>query len=253
MGYQIKLESFEGPFDLLLHLIEKQELDIYDIPIAQITDQYLDYLWEMEQLDLAIAGDFLVMGATLLSIKAKMLLPKPPVQTIEEEIEDPREELVIRLLEYQKFKAVIDELQAKEMQQRNIYEHPFKIESFLKDLKPQNPLANVSVIDLTAIYSEMMEILAKVEPVHELRTGEFTVGTQMKYISELLFLKDEGVFFFELLPNNASTIAIVVTFLALLELIRLRKVEVFQEKNFGLIRILWNKEISLGREKQDVF
>ncbi|MFA5536687.1 MAG: segregation/condensation protein A [Bacillota bacterium] len=239
MDYQIRLESFEGPFDLLLHLIEKQELDIYDIPIGQITDQYLDYLWAMDQLDLTIAGDFLVMGATLLSIKAKMLLPKPPIQTMEDEMEDPREELVIRLLEYQKFKAIIEELQIREMQQREVYEHPFNVENFLSGIKPPNPLRGIGAADLTAIYQEMLEVLTKVEPIHELYTEEYTVATQMELIGKLLSSKVEGLFFFELLSENLNITSIITTFLALLELIRLSKVEVYQEKPFGSIRVLW--------------
>ncbi len=239
MEYQIRLDSFEGPFDLLLHLIEKQELDIYDIPIAQITDQYLNYLWAMEQLDLAIAGDFLVMGATLLSIKAKMLLPKPPVQTVEEEVEDPREELVIRLLEYQKFKMVIEELQIKEMQQRSVYEHPFNIGNFLKEIDLINPLQDIAAIKLTAIYKEVIETFAQAEPIHELYAEEYTVATQMEVISELLSTKGEGMFFFELLPQDLTATSIIITFLALLELVRLKKIEVYQEKPFGPIRIIW--------------
>jgi len=239
LDYQIRLESFEGPFDLLLHLIEKQELDIYDIPIGQITDQYLDYLWAMDQLDLTIAGDFLVMGATLLSIKAKMLLPKPPIQTMEDEMEDPREELVIRLLEYQKFKAIIEELQIREMQQREVYEHPFNVENFLSGIKPPNPLRGIGAADLTAIYQEMLEVLTKVEPIHELYTEEYTVATQMELIGKLLSSKVEGLFFFELLSENLNITSIITTFLALLELIRLSKVEVYQEKPFGSIRVLW--------------
>jgi segregation and condensation protein A len=125
MSYNFKLQVFEGPLDLLLHLIQKQEIDIYDIPVAEITDQYLSHLWAMEQLDLEVTSEFLVMAATLLSIKAKMLLPKPPLQDENaEETIDPREELVLRLLEYKRYKEAAEKFRQMEKEQSRVLFSP---------------------------------------------------------------------------------------------------------------------------------
>ncbi|NLL18755.1 MAG: segregation/condensation protein A [Clostridia bacterium] len=241
MSYKIKLDGFEGPLDLLLHLIEKQELDINDIPIAQITEQYLAYLQAMEQLDLSIASEFLVMGATLLSIKAKMLLPRPSIQAEEgEEPVDPREELIVKLLEYQKYKNVVKELKEKELAQHQVFNHPFNFNGFLADLKPPNPLNNVSPWDLLAVYKQALEAAAVPEPIHEITQETVTVGTQMDYILETLYHNPDGLEFSHLLPDRTSTTRIVVTFLALLELLRLSRIEVYQQTSFGRILIFLN-------------
>lgn len=248
MSYNIKLEAFEGPLDLLLHLIEKQELDIHDIPIAQITEQYLAYLRAMEQLDLGIASEFLVMGATLLSIKAKMLLPRPSIKEEEADIAgDPRDELVAKLLEYQKYKAIVQELKEKELTQHQVFYHPFDFNGFLAGLEPLNPLNNVSPWDLLAVYKEALEAAAVPEPVHEITQETVTVGTQMEYLLEALQHTPDGLEFSDLLPSKASVSRIVVTFLALLELLRLGHVEVFQQTSFGRILIFLN-QIRGGQE-----
>lgn len=239
MGYNIKLEIFEGPLDLLLHLIEKQEIDIYDIPIARITDQYLSYLQAMEQLDLQIASEFLVMGATLLSIKAEMLLPRPTVlQDEEEPLPDPREELVVKLIEYQKYKKVIEKLRNMELESQKIYTHPFDFNSFLANRPPVNPLNNVSPWDLLEMYRRALEAAAAPAPVHQVFQETATVGSQMKMIVGKLQDHPEGAEFSEFLPAGSPASLIVVTFLAILELLKMGKVEVYQQVNFGKIRIL---------------
>lgn len=239
MGYKIKLEMFEGPLDLLLHLIEKQEIDIYDIPIAKITDQYLSYLRAMEQLDLQIASEFLVMGATLLAIKAEMLLPRLAVTEDEHDpAPDPREELVVKLIEYQKYKKVVEKLRNLELENHKIYTHPFDIGSFLANRPPVNPLNNVSPWDLLAMYKRALEAAATPAPVHEVLQETATVSSQMKMIIEKLQCYPEGAEFSEFLPAKASTSLIVVTFLAILELLKTGKIQVFQQINFGKIRVL---------------
>lgn len=141
MAYQIKLEVFEGPFDLLFHLLEKNEVDIYDIPIAKITEQYLGYITAIQILDLEVASEFLVMAANLLAIKARMLLPKPPVED-EEALEeyDPRDELVEKLLEYKKFKVMADFFQEKETLMNRVYTRQNEEEMFYHLFREENPL-----------------------------------------------------------------------------------------------------------------
>lgn len=239
MGYHIKLEIFEGPLDLLLHLIEKQEIDIYDIPISQITDQYLSYLKAMEELDLTIASEFIVMGATLLSIKAQMLLPRPPAsQDSSEPVPDPREELVVKLVEYQKYKKAVEELRRRELENQKRYAHPFDLTSFLSGFPPVNPFQNVSPWDLLEMYKKALEAAATPPPVHEVPQEVATVSSQMNKILQVLQHHPQGVEFGELLPPRPSRALVVVTFLALLELLKIGRVEVFQPVNFGKIRIL---------------
>ncbi|HHW06570.1 MAG TPA: segregation/condensation protein A [Clostridia bacterium] len=239
MSYHVKLEIFEGPLDLLLHLIEKQEIDIYDIPIAKITDQYLSYLKAMEELDLTVASEFVVMGATLLSIKAKMLLPRPPVsQDSSEPLRDPREELVVKLVEYQKYKRAVEELHKRELENQKRYTHPFDLSSFLAGFPPINPLHNVSPWDLLEMYKKALEAAASPPPVHEVLQETATVSSQMKTILELLYQHPAGLEFGDLLSPRPSRALIVVTFLALLELLKTGQVDVYQTVNFGRIRIL---------------
>lgn len=253
MGYKIKLEIFEGPLDLLLHLIEKQEIDIYDIPIAKITDQYLSYLQAMEQLDLQIASEFLVMGATLLSIKAEMLLPRPTVlQDEEEPLPDPREELVVKLLEYQKYKKVIEQLRNLELENQKIYSHPFDLGSFLATRPPINPLNNVSPWDLLEMYRRALEAAATPAPVHQVLQETATVGSQMKMIMEKLPTYREGAEFSELLPAKPPASLIVVTFLALLELLKTGQIEVCQQVNFGRIHIFPARQRADGGQQNVV-
>ncbi|NLC76581.1 MAG: segregation/condensation protein A [Clostridia bacterium] len=238
MSYNIKLEVFEGPLDLLLHLIEKQELDINDIPIARITEQYLAYLKAMEQLDLGVASEFLVMGATLLSIKARMLLPRPSIREDAPLPEaDPREELIVKLLEYQKYKSVVKDLKEKERLQQQVYDHPFDFNGFAAGIIPPNPLNNVSPWDLFTLYKQALEAAQVPEPVHEISQETVTVGTQMEMILETLRQRPHRLEFKDLLPEMTSPSRVVVTFLALLELLRLGRVEVYQQANFGPIGI----------------
>lgn len=240
MSYQIKLPVFEGPFDLLFHLIEKNEVDIYDIPIARITEQYVEYLANMQMLDLELASEFLVMAATLLSIKARMLLPKPPVETVEEDEElglDPRDELVERLLEYKKFKQLAEFLKDRETSQEKIYTRPNEEDMFVHLFSEENPLQGINMENLLGALQEVLERAAEAELSGEITRDEVSMRDKMKEIMHRLIIKPKGIAFCDMFRLMATRVEIVVTFLALLELIKLGKIRVHQSNSFGEIMI----------------
>ncbi|WP_345786535.1 segregation and condensation protein A [Thermincola ferriacetica] len=241
LAYQIKLPVFEGPFDLLFHLIEKNEVDIYDIPIATITEQYLEYLAQMQMLDLEIASEFLVMAARLLHIKARMLLPKPPREPADDEeeveLEDPRDELVERLLEYKKFKQVADFLKQREEEQEKIYVRPNEEEMFIHLFSEENPLEGIDLSKLLKALKEVFQRAEQVETTGEIPRDEVSIRDKMREIRRRLFFLPRGISFKDLLASQASKVEIIVTFLALLELIKLKQVKVSQPKVFGEIMI----------------
>jgi segregation and condensation protein A len=228
----IKLERFEGPLDLLLHLIKRDEIDIYDIPIAHITQQYLRYLELMRQLDLEVAGDFLVMAATLMRIKSKMLLPLPAVG--EEEVPgDPREELVQRLVEYRQFKEAASTLKDREAERRLVFERGMLPGE--DDAGPL-PLARVSLFDLL---DALNHVLSRVpEPTsYEIEAETFAVEDKMELLTATLRRRGR-LSFEELLAGCRSRSEMVVTFIALLELIKLGAALVVQHATFGDITIV---------------
>lgn len=229
--YKIKLPVFEGPFDLLLHLIRENKIDIYDIPIALITTQYLQYLEMMKELNLEIAGDFLVMAATLIHIKSKMLLP-PDEVTPNEESEDPREELVQRLLEYQRFKDAAMKLRHKEEEWMNV----FKREP-LSDQEDDGEiyLFDVSLFDLLDAFKKILE---KAPPeIVSITKETLTVKDRMSMIMEQIE-NQEVVRFEELFKGETTKIQLIITFIALLELIKLGLVRAYQEREFGSIWVI---------------
>ncbi|NLT96240.1 MAG: segregation/condensation protein A [Clostridia bacterium] len=238
--YEIKLENFQGPLDLLLHLIEKNQINIYDIPIAKITDQYLSYIESIDYLDLDWASEFLVMAATLLAIKARMLLPKPP-QIVEEEENDPREELVVRLLEYKHFKEAALFLQEKEREMLKVFLRKLDEGEFLKRFAPQNPVENLTVNDLFKAFKVILEKKEEPEPTYQISREEISIQECMADIMNKLTL-NRKITFNDLFIDNASRLRIIVTFLALLELIRLKKVGFFQKDAFGKIIIFLRDE-----------
>lgn len=233
VDYKVKLEIFEGPLDLLLHLIKKNELDIYNIPIALITEQYIEYLDLMKALNLDIAGEFLVVASTLTLIKSKMLLPSPEVEE-EEEGEDPRAELVERLLEYKRFKELALELKEKELAEREIFTKGgvLDVDSARKD---QDIWIDASIFDLLNALKGLLETLSEDE-TKEIFIDEITVSEKINFIMERLegedFLSFESLF-----SHFRNKIEVIVTFLALLELMKLRMVTVQQISPFGTIRI----------------
>jgi segregation and condensation protein A len=236
MKYKVKLEIFEGPLDLLLYLIKKEELDIYDIPIAKITDQYLEYLEMMKLLDLDIAGEFIVMAATLMQIKSKMLLP--PEETPQEELieEDPRSELVKRLLEYKKFKEVADELAKKEASAGQVYTRKSEEKESLE--VKDSPFFEASIFDLLTAFSKILKDVPK-DTFYKLVKDEFTVSEKIHDIFHML-VNEPKVYFSKLFSQAKSKLEIVATFLAVLELIRLKEVIVVQGERFGEIEIIRN-------------
>jgi len=236
MAIKVKLQAFEGPLDLLLHLIDKAEVDIYDIPIAEITDQYLDYINLMESQDLEVASEFLVMAATLLEIKSKMLLPKPKKEDTGEDGADPREELVQKLIEYKKYKEISLELKDKlSVYEKVFYKPPEPIEYYIPDA------ASISNVSLDLLLISFKNILLKHESrkrgnIREIYREVVTIDDKIRLIGKLLTIKP-SFYFDDLFMNTCNKYEIIVTFLALLELIKRKSIMIEQERNFARILI----------------
>lgn len=232
--YNVKLPVFEGPLDLLLHLIRENKVDIYDIPISLITRRYLEYLDMMKELDLEIAGEFLVMAATLIHIKSRMLLPAdeevPP-----EETEDPRLELVQRLLEYQAFKDAAGILREREDETSKIFTRPPLDPDEEEQETEELYLFDVNLFDLLAAFRK---ILDKAPPdVKTITKESLTVKDRMMHIAERLE-QVESMRFEELFGEVVTRVQLIVTFLALLEVLRLGMARVYQEGEFGQIWVI---------------
>lgn len=236
MPYRVQLEKFEGPLDLLLFLIRKSEVDIYDIPIAEITKQYLAYLEILEFLDLENAGEFILMAATLIRIKVKMLLPRP--ETEEDEVDDPRQELVQRLLEYQSFKEVASHLDDLEDSQSHFY--PRQNYSFEKEEAPEEeePGRDVSMFDLMAAFVEILKRAPTIAQ-HTIERIPVTIEEQSAYILGYLE-KRETVLFTELMTQIKERIVLIVTFVAILDLVRNKRLLLSQNQPFAEI---WLKKV----------
>jgi segregation and condensation protein A len=228
----IKIPVFEGPFDLLLHLIRENKLDIYDIPISVITSQYLEYIEIMKELNLEIAGDFLVMAATLIQIKSRMLLP-PDEEAAAEELEDPRLDLVQRLLDYQKYKEAASDLRTKEEEwMRVFHKEPLAEEG---EEEGELYLFDLSLFDLLDAFKK---ILDKAPPeIVSITRETLTVKDKISMIMEILEGK-EAVRFEDLFRDGISRVQLIITFVSLLELIRLGLARVYQEKQFGNIWVI---------------
>jgi len=234
-SYSVKLDIFEGPLDLLLFLIKRDKIEIYDIPIAHITKQYLEYIELMKELNLEIAGEFIVMAATLMRIKVRMLLPKT---LDEEEEEDPREELVSALLEYRKFKEASQVLKAKETEQSRWF--PRTDFSFLHRLPEDEILVEASLSDLIFAFKRILDSQPK-ETFHTVDYPKVDVEERIEYILNCLAQKD-GVVFTELFSDTPIKLVMVVTFVAILELIRLQKIYIRQTKHFSEIWVFRNEK-----------
>ncbi len=231
--YKVRVEVFEGPLDLLLYLIKKDEVDIYDIPIERITTQYMEYLNLMRMLDLNIAGEFIVMAATLMMIKSRMLLPVEERPEMEEEEADPRWELVRQLVEYKKFKDAASQLGELEHRQENIFTRG--ADGYIPEADTGLNLTDVSLFDLIAAFNEVLKKV-KEETFGEIFDERFTVADKIELI--LKVTRDSGmVTFSTLFASAASRHEIVCTFLALLELIRLKQLAVRQDRSFGDILV----------------
>ncbi len=236
MTYKVHLEIFEGPLDLLLYLIKREELDIYNIPINRITEQYLETLNLMELLDLEVAGEFLVMAATLMQIKSKLLLPPDPEAAAEEEEMDPRAELVRRLLEYKAFKEAAERLRGFEGQRSAVFTRLAAAPEI--DGGGDSPFFEVSLFDLISAFSKVLKGLPKTS-VHEVVKDEFTVADKVHEIFHRL-MKEPVIYFSALFKAARNKSELITTFLALLELIRLREIRITQGDHFGEIEISRN-------------
>lgn len=225
-GYRIQLEIFEGPLDLLLHLIKKEQVNIYDIPIARITEQYLNHLRIMKEMNMALASDFLVMAATLIYIKSKMLLPRETSFDMATE-DDPRKELVDRLLEYQRFKAAAEMLWSRAEVEQGVFVRA-KISS-----DEHNPEIAATAYDLFEAFRRAIERQRQVLEV-EIARDEITMAEKLEEIRKLL-TEQERIEVDRLFDQARSRREMVITFLALLELVRLAAIRLVQQIAFGKI------------------
>jgi len=235
-SYAVKLPAFEGPLDLLLHLIKKNEINIYDIPISLITGQYLEYLTLMKSLSLTLAGEFLVMAATLIHIKSRTLLPPSETDEVEEDEEDPRADLVMRLLEYQRFKEAAQGFEAREQEWREVfYREPTAGSGGPTD---EINLVDLSLFDLLEALRGVMERAPTIQGL-EIVVDELSVQDRMSLVLDRLE-GQESVTFTSLFDGDSTRLSMIVTFLALLELIRLKRVRIIQAELFGAIRVWKN-------------
>jgi len=232
----VKLEIYEGPLDLLLDLIRKQQLNIYDIPIAKITQQYLDYLHMLEELNIDVAGEFVFMAATLIYIKSRMLLPPDPTAPAEE-LEDPRRELVHRLLEHEQFKNAAQMLQSKRLVEDAMWSQP-GIGEF-REAEDEPGLA-VTAFDLIAAFREILE-RAKNRPQIEIRREEVTVAQMIEHVKQALRASSGPVSLEELVAGYLWRQALIALFLAVLELVRLRAILLRQKDLFTPITVQKSK------------
>ena len=246
MGIPVKLEVFEGPLDLLLHLIDKNKIDIYDIPIVEITNQYMEYIRAMQEKDLNVMSEFLLMAATLLDIKCKMLLP---VEANEEgEEEDPRQELVEKLLQYKMYKYMSYELKDRQLDGERLYFKdatiPDEVKEYQEPVDLDELLSGITLKKLQDIFQDVMKKqYNKIDPVRsvfgKIEKEEVTVEEKMDYLNE--YIKTHKQFKFrDLLQKQSSKIQLVVTFLAVLELMKTGAVYVEQENTFDDIIITSN-------------
>ena len=239
--YKVNLEVFEGPLDLLLYLIKKDELDIYDIPIERVTSQYMEYLNTMEMLDLNIASEFIVMASTLALIKSRMLLPSDIPQeadTDEDDAADPRWDLVRQLVEYKRFKDAAGKLQEREYVQQNIFGGGgTTIIGESEEESEAKPLGDVSLFDLITAFNEVLA-KAPIEPIGQIEPIAWTVPDKIDMILRLTKHTEKGVVFSKLFNQHSPRGEIIVTFLALLELLRLRQIAVFQSDPFSEIVVM---------------
>ncbi|MBC8213720.1 MAG: segregation/condensation protein A [Candidatus Marinimicrobia bacterium] len=232
MSYRIKLENFEGPLDLLLFFIHRDKLNIYDIPISDITSEFLEYIKLMKILNIQVAGEFIVMASLLMRIKAKMLLPKKQNDD-EEEFEDPRDELVKRLLEYKQFKLASTTI--SKVYEKHCRKHFKGAIIPIKDQKEDMSqyVKNVSLFDLLGIFKEVLERLPD-STTYELNREEIHLDEQIEYLKKMLQSKS-NINFKKLMLSLETKLKIIVTFMAILEMIRLKEITVQQKIVFGEI------------------
>ena len=245
MSYEVKIDAFQGPIDLLWHLLQKDELEIYDIKIAEITEQYLDYIATMQRLDLDVASEFLIMAARLMEIKAQTLLPSKDDDNEQEE-EDPRQKLVERLLEYKKYKDLASELREFEQEQRKSYTRNVAPLLSELDFEEESPLEDIKLDEFVAAFENVLSRKKKrkaeedEEPetnISHLEPEDITIKEQKGYIMQQVVKLSGEATLWQIFSKLESKLEIIVTFMALLELIKIEEVKVEQESNFTEITI----------------
>jgi segregation and condensation protein A len=232
----IHLAHYEGPLDLLLDLIRKQQIDIKDIPIATITAQYLAYLDEARDMELDIGAEFVYMASTLILIKSRMLLPRDPALKHEDDAsDDPRQELVERLLEHERFKNAAEMLQQKRLIEENVWSNP-QIKAFIAE--DEDPGLNISLFDLVKAFGEILE-RAKNRPVYEVEQADVTVSDMIRFLKDRFVEAGPGkpVFIMRIFEEQRTRRAMIAMFLAVLEMVRMQAVVVTQKDLFGEIAL----------------
>ena len=233
-NYSIKLDIFEGPMDLLLYLIKKNEVDIYNIPIALVTEQYLDYLKMIKALNLDVAGEYLVMAATLIHIKSRLLLPAP--EEPEEEEEDPRAELVRQLIEHKKFKEIAGDLASRPLLERDVFVRSAVLpETAAKPDSGEEELIEASVFELIEAFHRIISRMDQ-KVLIEFDTEKLSLTDIINEIMDQLALK-KNLTFDELLEGKRDRRRVIYSFLAILELVKMRMIKAYQTSIFGVIRI----------------
>jgi segregation and condensation protein A len=240
--YKINIPMYEGPLDLLLDLIKKQEMNIHDIQISKITSQYLDYLHKLEELNVDVSADFIYMAATLIYIKSKMLLPPDPLTSPEEQATDPRAELVQRLVEHEKFKNAAQLLYQKQQIEENVWSKPDK--SLYNEEGTEGELV-VSLVDLVKVFQQVLERRKEISRI-DLQHEQFTVAQMMAQLRAQILASDDNavslIQFFEACPSRH---AMIVAFLAVLEMVKMQAVLLVQEKQFGEIVVKKGKSFDV--------
>lgn len=217
--YRVQLQNFEGPLDLLLFFIRRDELDIYDIPISYITEQFFEFIQYMEELDLGVASEFIYMASTLMSIKAKMMLPREVSDEEEFDENDPRYELVQSLLEYKRFKEMGHELSELDNESRTVYRRRYFKPDMVEEPEDDEPLRDVTLFDLISAYKDILNRVAREEVVHKVELVKTNIEQQSTFIIERLRSQGKQTFW-QLCEGAASRMIIIVTFLAILEMVR---------------------------------
>src|SRR5438105_1434148 len=239
---KISLPLYEGPLDLLLDMIRKQKIDIYDIPIAKVTAQYLEYLHIIQEMDVDLASEFLLMAAQLIYIKSRMLLPPDP-DASPEELEDPRAELVRRLLEYEKFKNAAQMLYQREMVENASWSNAGSLGLEDGELEPE---VAVTLYDLLTVFRDVLK-RAEQRPMMEVHRDEFSVEQMMAFLLENILSRNGSVALSDVLPEIGSRRGLITAFLAILELTRLNAIFLKQDRTFGEINVRANPNYELSK------
>lgn len=235
--YKVVLDTFEGPLDLLLHLIHQLEIDIYDIPVAEITNQYMNYIHAMQELDLDVASEYLVMAAALLEMKSTMLLPTKEMEQEDDYAEDPRDELVNQLVEYKKYKEAAIQLEELESEENQIYTRDSV--TFERPQKAEVERGLMSVYDMIHAYQDILKRQSFYQPLAtKIQEKTISIEERMGEIQSYLRAETQPVKFHQLITSSTRS-RVVVTFLAVLQMLKVKNIHCEQEAQFGDIFVSW--------------